>query len=139
MMTIKKHGSIMPSAPMLIDKMLSHVNFDAVDVFVEFGFGNGCFTREILKRLKPSGQLLSFEIDTEFCNDACKIKDSRFSVLQIGAERVTEVLKQYSIEKADCILSSLPFAQFPRSLVNEALTQSKKVLSPGALYLQYQY
>ncbi|GLU24666.1 hypothetical protein SLE2022_405740 [Rubroshorea leprosula] len=46
-------GSIIPSSPQLIRRMLAPVDWNRTRVFVEYGPGVGTFTRPILDRLAP--------------------------------------------------------------------------------------
>jgi len=52
-------GSIIPSSKVLIDKMLSPVDWDNTKLFVEYGPGVGTFTRPILERLTPDATLVT--------------------------------------------------------------------------------
>jgi phospholipid N-methyltransferase len=133
-------GSVAPSSPHLIKKMLADIDFSKEEIIVEFGIGDGCFTEEILKRLSPKGKLICFEIDKEFCQAAReKFKDDRFVMIEGGAETLTEVLAEHKLTEVDCVISSLPLAILPKKLVTSVLTQSKKFLKKDGMYLQYQY
>lgn len=133
-------GSVTPSSPHLIRKMLEDIDFSKEEIIVEFGIGDGCFTEEILKRLSPKGKLLCFEIDKDFCKAAReKFKDDRFVMIEGGAETLTEVMKQHNLTEVDCVISSLPLALFPKELVASIMTQAKTFLKKDGMYLQYQY
>ena len=133
-------GSVAPSSPHLIKKMLADIDFSKEKIIIEFGIGDGCFTKEILKRLSPKGKLICFEIDKEFCQSARKkFKDDRFVMIEGGAETLTEVLKAHHLTKVDCVISSLPLAILPKDLVISILSQVKTFLKKEGMYLQYQY
>ena len=138
--SFKTRGAVAPSSPQLIKKMLDEIDFSSSDVIVEYGIGDGCFTEEILRRMKPSAKLVCFEIDPKFCEIVkAKIKDDRLVLLETGAEHVTEELHKLNIQQADAVVSSLPLAVIDKSIVKRILSQSVRLLSKGKLYLQYQY
>src|ERR1044071_457604 len=121
---IRTLGSVAPSSPHLIKKMLEDIDFSKEKVIVEFGIGDGCITEEILKRLSPNGKLICFEIDKEFCQSAReKLRDSRFVMIEESADKLTEVVKEHKLTKVDCIISSLPLALFDKALVKNIMTQ----------------
>ena len=47
----KMLGSIIPSSPFLVRRMLGHVDWERTRVLVEYGPGIGTFTREILRQM----------------------------------------------------------------------------------------
>ncbi|HTL80263.1 MAG TPA: rRNA adenine N-6-methyltransferase family protein [Bacteroidia bacterium] len=129
-----------PSSPQLIKKMLDEIDFSGVEVIVEYGIGDGCFTEEILRRMNPTSKLICFEVDHDCCELVRgKLKDERLVLLETGAEHVTEELHKLNIRSADVVVSSLPLAVIDKSIVKRILSQSVKLLSKGKLYLQYQY
>ena len=133
-------GCIAPSSSFLVKKMLEKIDFESVEVIVEFGAGDGCFTREILKKLKPSGKLLSFEVNAEFCHVIQKtIKDDRFILIPKSAEEMTHELSRLGIEKVDCVVSSLPLVFIPLPSINNILLQVKNILAKKGVLLQFQY
>jgi phospholipid N-methyltransferase len=83
--------------------------------------------------------LLVFEINKEFCDKLSEINDSRIKVISDSAEHLVEYLAQNKIEKVDYIVSSLPFAMIPNSIVKNILSVAKKVLGTTGTYIQYQY
>lgn len=133
-------GSVTPSSGFLIEKMLKGIDFESAGVIVEFGVGNGCITKEILKKLNVDGRLISFEINDEFCRIiSTEINDARFILIQKSAEEITNELYRLGIEKVDYIISSLPLTFIPELSLNNIFVQSKNLLSSNGVFLQYQY
>jgi phospholipid N-methyltransferase len=58
-------ASIVPSSKTLIRKVSSKMDLDEPRVIAEFGPGEGCHTREIVRRMHPQSRLLLFELDAE--------------------------------------------------------------------------
>src|SRR5437764_6405832 len=59
-------GSIIPSSRVLIDKMLSPVDWERTRLFVEYGPGVGTFTKPILERLGADATLVTIDTNADF-------------------------------------------------------------------------
>ena len=55
---------VLPSSKGLVRRVLDKMDYAKARVFVEFGAGEGCYTRELAKRLAPDAKLLAFELDS---------------------------------------------------------------------------
>jgi phospholipid N-methyltransferase len=88
------------------------MDFSRPKVIVEFGPGEGCHTREIVKRMHPQSRLLLFELDGEL---AAHLKeqfrnDPRVEVLHTDAMELPNVLAQREIPHCDYVVSGIPFS-----------------------------
>ena len=63
-------ASIIPSSRALIRRVAKKIDFTEPRVIAEFGPGEGCHTRELVRRMHPDSQLLLFELDAE-CRECC--------------------------------------------------------------------
>lgn len=129
-------GSVVPSSPFLVRKMLSKVNFDSARLIVELGPGTGPLTKEILKRLHPEGWLIVIESNEAFCSMLRDIGDPRLRVEYDSAEDLPRILGD---KKANAILSGLPLAVIDRKTVRNILESAKKSLDPDGVFVQFQY
>lgn len=129
-------GSVVPSSPFLVKKMLSKVDFDSARLVVELGPGTGPLTKEILKRLHPEGRLIVVESNETFCSILRNIGDSRLRIECASAEELTRVLGG---ERADAIVSGLPLAVIDRKTARNILEAVKECLTPGGVFVQFQY
>ena len=59
-------ASIIPSSRTLIRRVMEKMDFSAPRVIAEYGPGEGCHTREIVRRMHPESRLLLLELDQEF-------------------------------------------------------------------------
>ena len=132
-------GAVAPSSKFLVKKMVEPIDFSTVKCIVEYGPGTGTITLELLKRMPEDSILLAFEINREFCDKLAEINDPRIKIISDSAEHLAEYLIQNKIEKVDYIVSSLPFAMIPNSIVKNILSVTKKVLGTTGTYIQYQY
>ena len=139
--TLRKSGTIIPSSKYLINKCLEDLELRDAKVVIEFGMGNGCITKEILKRSGNDTVVLSFEINKKFCS-YCKDKFDGFSSLKIineSAFNLQSVLLENSITKVDYVISSLPISLFNDKDTLNLLENVKKHLKKGGRFIQYQY
>ena len=109
----------------------------AARTVVEFGVGTGVYTQQILGRLRPDATFLAFEIDPKLATAVSrKLRDPRLRIVNDSAENAEAYLEG---EKADVIVSSLPFTTFPAPLRENILDLSRRILSPGGTMLVLQY
>ena len=131
-------GALSPSSSYLAKKMLDPIDFSVAKCIVEYGPGTGVFTKKMLHKMLPQSLLLVFEINPIFCEELKKINDSRLIIIEDSAEKIGDYLKKYSFEKADYVVSSLPFAMIPDEIVNSILKNSNQFLSEKGKYIQFQ-
>ena len=81
-------------------------------VVAEYGPGEGCHTREMLKRAHPESKFLLFELDPEFCRDLERqfADDSRVTVIQGDCATLPEELAKQNLSHCDYVLSGIPFS-----------------------------
>ena len=136
---IKTSGTITPSSRALINKMLLGVDFAEARCLVELGAGDGCFTRELLNRMRGDAILISLELDKKFAARIAEINDNRLHVHNACASTLCAVLASHDIVYADYVISSLPLAILNNALVDSILAATQDCLSPQGKFLQYQY
>jgi phospholipid N-methyltransferase len=133
-------GSIVPSSRQVIDRMLARVDWANTKLFVEYGPGVGTFTRPILERLAPDATLLSIDTNPDFCDYLKRsIPDSRLQIVNGSAGDVNEILEQLGFEKADYVISGLPFTTLPTGVGPAIAKATAEALKPGGAFLVYQF
>lgn len=135
----KQTGSVHPSSKALSKRMISRVNFEKAECIVELGAGDGCITREILKKLRPHTTLIVFELNSVFVEKFLQFNMPNVHVICDSAEKIGEYLTKFGISKADYIISALPLTNFPPELKEAIITESVQSLKPGGIYMQFQY
>jgi len=103
---------IVPSSKVLVKRVARKMDFSKPRFIVEYGPGEGCHTREIVKRMHPDSKMLLFELDPEL---AAFLKhqfrhEPRVSVLQQDALDLPSELAKRGIPYCDYIVSGLPFS-----------------------------
>lgn len=135
----KMVGSIIPSSAALVKQLIKPINFEDAKCIVELGPGNGCVTREILKRMRPDAKLLTFELNKPFCDKLESWGDQRMIVIHDSAHKIEEYLAKYGYTKADYIVSSLPLTNIPGKIKINIINGVVQTLKPGGTFTQFQY
>ncbi|WP_338240940.1 class I SAM-dependent methyltransferase [Aurantiacibacter hainanensis] len=133
-------ASVIPSSRVTIDAMLERVDWERCKLFVEYGPGVGTFCPEILDRLPPSGELLVIDTNPrfiEYLRDT--IDDSRFHAVLGSAEDVEKYVHKIGHEKADYVLSGLPFSSLPDTVGRSIVEATRRVIRGGGAFLTYQF
>ena len=104
-------GYVVPSSPFLTRQTARRIDFSQPRVVVELGPGEGCHTRQIVKRMNPDSRLILFELDEEFVSHLRKqfFRDPRVTVLNTDALHLPETLRELGHPHCDYIVSGLPF------------------------------
>lgn len=133
-------GSIMPSSKRTIESMLSRVDWPNTRLFVEYGPGVGTFCATILERLAPDATLLVIDTNPVFVDYLRhKFADTRFIAVHGSAADVNDIIAAHGFDKADYVLSGLPFSTLPPGMGPEIAKATHQVLRQGGSFLIYQY
>lgn len=132
----KQVGSAVPSSRYLAKKMAGAVPWNEVRAAAELG----AITRVLAERIRPGTDVYLFEKDADMrrrlaerypgftcaANAACLL-DVVGGGVSGGEGRL------------DCVLSGLPFFNFPQELRDRILGQVEQALKPGGLFVAFQY
>jgi phospholipid N-methyltransferase len=133
-------GSIVPSSDKLIRKMLAPVDWANTKLFVEYGPGVGTFCRPILERMAPDAQLIAIDTNPDFIRYLDHaITDPRFVAVNGSAADVERIVAEHGHDKADYLLSGLPFSTLPPGVGPAIAAATHRVLRPGGAFLVYQF
>ncbi|SLJ96218.1 class I SAM-dependent methyltransferase [Novosphingobium mathurense] len=133
-------GSIVPSSRFTINRMLKPVDWANCKLFVEYGPGVGTFCQPVLDRLPRDGMLIVIDTNPLFIEYLRKnISDSRFKAVLGSAADVEEIVKAHGFEKADYVLSGLPFSTLPDGVGPAIAAATYRVIRKGGAFLVYQF
>ena len=133
-------ASVIPSSRVTVDAMLDRVDWQRCRLFVEYGPGVGTFCPHILDRLPPGGELLVIDTNPRFIQYLREtIDDSRFHAVLGSAADVEKYVKKIGHEKADYVLSGLPFSSLPESVGKGIVEATRCVIRGGGAFLTYQF
>ncbi|WP_179952657.1 class I SAM-dependent methyltransferase [Cohnella abietis] len=137
----KQIGSVVPSSKFLASKMVGSIPWDNVEAVAELGAGTGAITRYIAERVRPSTKVYLFEKDARMRR---KLKeDYPDFICSANATNLFPVLKSNGDtiggKQLDCIISGLPFYNFPQVVRDQLMEQIEISLKPGGLFVAFQY
>jgi phospholipid N-methyltransferase len=109
-------------------------------VAVEFGAGTGVITRAMLRQMAPDARLLVFETNPEFRHWLGRtIRDPRMILVPYGAADLAAALAEHSLDRADAILSGLPFQALPPAETEAILQASCRCMTSESRFVAFQY
>ena len=133
-------GAIAPSSGRTIKRVLAPVDWNACEVFVEYGPGVGTFCRPVLDRLRRDGKLIVIDTNPDFIAYLeATISDPRFRAVHASATEVGAIVAAHGHDHADYVLSGLPFSSLPPGVGRSIMDATRQILRPGGAFLVYQY
>lgn len=136
----KMLGSIIPSSRFLIEHVLRQIDWKRARVIVEYGPGVGTFTREILHRMSPDSVLVVVETNRDFVHFLeNSLPDPRLRVVYGSAADIRSILAELGLERADYVISGIPFSAFPEQLREDIVRETCAAIRSGGAFLVYQF
>jgi phospholipid N-methyltransferase len=133
-------GSVIPSSKVLIERMLKPVDWEKSKLFVEYGPGVGTFTRPILQKMAEDATLIAIDTNPDFIKFLSRsIDDPRLIPVTGSAADVEQIIADHGFEKADYVLSGLPFSTLPPGIGDDIAQATSRVIRPGGAFLVYQF
>lgn len=133
-------GSIIPSSKTLIRKMLSKCDWPNTKLFVEYGPGVGTFCQTVLDHLPEDATYIAIDTNPDFIDYLKRtISDPRFHAVLGSAADVEQIVRDHGHEKADYVLSGLPFSTLPDGVGDAIGEATGRVVRPGGAFLVYQF
>jgi len=116
------------------------VDWNRARVFLEYGPGVGTFTTEILRRMRPDAVLVVLETNTDFVQFLrAKLQDNRLHVVHGSAADAGAVLARLQLNRADYVISGIPYTTMSPELRESILRTTHAVLDPNGAFLVYQF
>src|SRR6056297_1646413 len=132
-------ASIIPTSIRCVKKVCNHIDFTKDFVLVEYGPGDGVFTRFILDKMSEDSRLILIEANENFASHLKEtINDSRVTVHNILAGDVESVIGDRDMGSVDYVLSGIPFSFLDKERKNIVLEATKNILKEGGKFLAYQ-
>jgi phosphatidylethanolamine/phosphatidyl-N-methylethanolamine N-methyltransferase len=131
-------ASVIPSSRAVARRMAAAVPEVSEPVVVELGPGTGAFTAEIQRRLSGRGRHLAVEMNDRF---AALLRD-RFPAMDVvvdDAARVRQILDERGLDRADSIVSGLPYALFSQTIQHRLMGAVCDSLAPDGTFAAFAY
>lgn len=129
-------ASIFPSSRFL-ERRIARCVGDRAGVVVELGPGTGGITRAMLERLPPGSRLIAVELNPILAARVARIADPRLVVHRGSAEDLPEILREHRCERAETIVSGLPFSTIGRRRSKRILDAVSRALAPDGEFIAY--
>lgn len=133
-------ASIIPSSKAVTKKILDRFDLTKRCVFVEFGPGEGCHTRELLRQATPDSEFLLFEINHTLARHLEQQfkHDKRVHVIHGDAATLPQELAKRGIQQCDYVLSGIPFSLIDIEKKRHMLKGVYDSLRSGGIFVIYQ-
>ncbi len=133
-------ASIIPSSPMLVNRVMATMDHSAPRIIAEYGPGEGVHTRALLKRAHKDSRLLLFELDPELAEYNRKqfADDKRVEVICDDCEKLPLIAEERGIEAFDYIFSGIPFSTMDKDKKQGIMDANYQCLKPGGDFIIYQ-
>ncbi len=133
-------GSLIPSSPFLISRLLSQIDWRTARVLVEYGPGAGTITAHMLRRMHGDARLIVFEMNDDFVQFLRhEFNDPRLHVVHGSAANVRDELDARGLSYVDYIVSGIPYSTMPADIREAILNTSGAILQQQGAFLVYQF
>lgn len=140
----KQTGSIVPSSRSLARAMTSILPEDSAARkpirVLEVGAGTGAITSEIVRRIRPDDTLIVYELSHDFAKvlEARRVHDPDWRDRSMEL-RMLPFPAGVSGERFDFAICSLPFNNFPSTLVRQSMKAFHETLAHGGHLAFFEY
>lgn len=132
-------ASIIPTSIRCVKKVCNHIDFTKDFILVEYGPGDGVFTKFLLDKMSPGSRLILIEANQNFAQHLKEtIDDTRVTVHNILAGDVESVISEQDMGNVDYVLSGIPFSFLDKERKRVVLRSTKTILKEGGKFLAYQ-
>lgn len=135
-----KIAYVVPSSKGMVKRILGRMDFVKARVFVEFGGGEGCYTRQIARRMSDDSKLLVFELDPHLAEHLRRQfrDDPRVLIYESDAALFRDKLHSLGLRHADYVVSGIPFSYIEPKAKKVILHSVHDGLSTDGLFIVYQ-
>lgn len=130
-------GSVVPSSSALTRRMLRPVDWTEIRSIAELGAGTGVFTKAIRASVRPGTKVAVFEKE-EVMRRRLTLQFQEFSCFE-NAEDLSGAIRSLGLSGVDCIVSGLPFANFPVEQREKIMDEVQASLRSGGPFITFQY
>ena len=135
----KMVAAIVPTSSFGVKKLCRAIDFKKNIVVVEYGPGNGVFTRFLLKNMNLQSKIIAIESNPDFVSLLQEIKDPRLMVVNDIVQNLNEILEKLNKPSVDYIISGIPFFYIKEDIKMRIIKNTYDSLAKGGKFLVYQY
>jgi phospholipid N-methyltransferase len=135
----KMVAAVLPTSPFGVKKLCRAIDFGKNITIVEYGPGNGVFTKFLLKNINSSSKIIAIESNPRFVEMLKDIKDPRLVTVHNEVQNLNEILKNLNQPAIDYIISGIPFSYIEEEQKRRIIENTYQSLASGGKFLVYQY
>src|SRR5690625_1282035 len=135
----KDVASITPTSMHCVRKVCTNIDFSQDFTLVEYGPGDGVFTRYLLEKMSAGSRLILIEANADFVEHLREtIHDSRVEIHNMLAGDVESVISPDQWGKIDHVVSGIPLYSHQNDRRVNLVNATKRILNPAGHFLAYQ-
>jgi phospholipid N-methyltransferase len=117
--------------------MICSIPWNEVDNIAELGSGTGAITKYIQEYKQTHTKVLLFEKERHL-KKMLEIQYPNFKCYS-DACQLNDIIRSEKIHQLDCILSGLPFFNFPQVIRDQLMNNILKSLKSNGIFIAFQY
>jgi phosphatidylethanolamine/phosphatidyl-N-methylethanolamine N-methyltransferase len=133
-----KVGAVAPTSRAMAELITRIVPRSGAPVVVELGPGTGAVTGVIDDRLPPAARHLAIELDPEMAAYLQRTHPG-LEVIEGDAAKLGALLAEHDVERADAVVSGLPWSLFDEGTQASILGQIAILVGPGGAFTTFAY
>jgi phospholipid N-methyltransferase len=130
-------GALVPSSATLARTMVEGVDWSRVEVVVEYGPGPGAITSAILP-LVEGKRFFAIELNEAYA-DRFRRNFPQVPLYRDSVSNVVEICRAQGVDRIDCVMSGLPWANFSQRVQEEILDATFEVLADDGQFVTFAY
>lgn len=133
-------AAITPSSTYLVKRVCRWIDFDTPCTIVEYGPGDGVFSRYIARHMHPESSLVLIESNDGFVDDLQSFQDQhpQVTVVHDRAENVASIIDAHDLTPVDYVISGIPFSFLDEPIKTELIQSTFDALHDDGKFLVYQ-
>ncbi len=133
-------AAITPSSSYLVKRVCRWIDFDTPCTIVEYGPGDGVFSRYIARNMHPDSSLVLIESNDGFVEDleSFQAQNTQVTVVHDRAENVESIIEGHDLDPVDYIISGIPFSFLDEPIKTELIQSTFDALHDDGKFLVYQ-
>ena len=131
-------ATVSPSSKFVVQRVVKALDLRHVKVVVEYGPADGVITKPILDHMPKDAMLIAIERNEEFYQRLTAIKDPRFHPVHGDVRDIEQFLHRFGVDKADRIVSGIPFSYLTPEERDVLLRSTHARLSTSGRFVAYQ-
>ncbi len=133
-----KVGAVAPTSAVMGELLTRIVPRSGSPVVVELGPGTGAVTGVIDDRLPPGARHVAIELDPEMATFLQRTHPG-LEVIEGDAVKLGALLAEHGVERADAVVSGLPWSLFDEDTQASILAQIAAVVAPDGAFTTFAY